>query len=164
MLRDLIEDWGKPILAFILLTFCGLLLAASLAWLSGPAEASPTRLTIAKKYIGMKEGTKSANRSMGVNTRRTPWCGYFVRKIVSRAGQTPVRGYPSAAAWKRFGRGVKLSQARKGDIVVIRTKRGNHVTIFSHRSKGRVCGVGGNQSNRVKVSCYSARSVRSVRR
>lgn len=131
------------------------------------SHASMKRYQVAKSYIGLKEGTRSANRAMGVNTRSTPWCGYFIRKTVIRSGQKPVKGYASASSWERFGRGVRLSQARKGDIVVVYSKYSRsrrHVGIFSHKSKGRVCIISGNSRNMVRTGCYSPKSVRKVRR
>lgn len=130
------------------------------------ADASPARLTALKSMDGWHERSnrKALQSRLGVNPSRTPWCGYAVAYAVRKAGGTPVKGYPRAVSWKRFGKGVKLSQARKGDVVVIKTKRGHHVSIFSYRKSGRVCLRGGNQSNRIKVTCYRASSVRSVRR
>ena len=129
-------------------------------------DASPKRLQALQSMDGWHERTnrKALQSRLGVNPAKTPWCGYAVAYAVKKAGGTPVKGYPRAASWKRFGKGVKLSQARKGDIVVIRTKRGHHVSIFTYRKNGRVCLRGGNQSNRMKVSCYRASSVRAVRR
>lgn len=162
MFRDIIEDWVKPILAFILMSFCMILLAAFLAWVAGPAEASVKRYTVAKSYIGLKEGTKSANRAMGVNTRSTPWCGQFAYVVAKRVGTKIPSGHMRARSWENAGTRVSKSSARKGDYLIIRTKRGDHVTIFSRRNGDRYCGVGGNQSNSVKESCYRASSVRMV--
>ena len=151
----------KWVLAFIALT---LIIMAGFAFNPPDANASIKRYTIAKSYIGLKEGTKAANKSMGVDTRRVPWCGYFISKVVKRAGAKPVKGYPRALSWKHHGRSVKISNARKGDIVVIGTARGHHVTIFSHKDKRYIYGIGGNQSNSVKLSRYRISSVRAVRR
>jgi hypothetical protein len=59
---------------------------------------------------------------------------------------------------------------RKGDIVVLRTGRarrgrsGNHVGIFQGFVGNKVAVLGGNQSNRVKVSYFPVRSVITYRR
>ena len=137
-----------------------------LAIMLDKADASPKRLQALQSMDGWHErkNRKALQSRLGVNPARVPWCGYAVAYAVKKAGGTPVKGYSKASNWKRFGKGVKLSQARKGDIVVIRTKRGHHVSIFTYRKNGRVCLRGGNQSNRMKVSCYRASSVRAVRR
>lgn len=145
----------------------GSLIALSVYDYNSMACASAKRLTIAKKYIGMKEGYRSTNRAMGINTKRVPWCGYYIKTVVKRSGQKPVKGYPSARAWERFGRGVKRSQARKGDIVTVYSKyarSGRHVGIYSHRKGGRVYLISGNSGNKVRISGYRASSVRAVRR
>ena len=135
--------------------------------LTGKADASPKRYEVARSYIGLKEGTRSANRAMGVNTRSVPWCGYFIKATVQRTGGKVPANYASGAGWTRYGRSVKLSQASKGDIVTVyskpaRSKR--HVGIYSHKSKGKVCLISGNSKNAVRVSCYAASKVRAIRR
>lgn len=165
MFRDFFEDVFKPWLAASLLMI--IVVFAVAACTAVTANASTKRLSIAKQYIGLKEGTRRANKAMKVNTRRVLWCGHFVERIVVRTGKKAVRGYPSARAWESFGRGVKPSQARKGDIVTVYSKyarSGRHVGIFSHKSKGRYCLVSGNSRNSVRTSCYRSSSVRKVRR
>jgi len=146
-----------------LLTLITLAFAMAVLFVTTPAHASPQRLAIAKTYIGLKEGTKKADKAMGVNTRKTPWCGYFVKAVVVKTGKEPVEGYPAAKSWKTYGKAVTLKQAKPGDIVVVKNKR-FHVGIFSHVKDGRVYLVGGNQSNSVKLSGYPVSRVKAVRR
>lgn len=107
---------------------------------------------------------KKLKSIVGVDPARVPWCGYAAAYAIKKAGKTPPKGYPRAASWKRYGTAVNRSSARAGDIAVIRTRRGHHVTIVSHIKDGRLYGIGGNQGNRVKVSGYRLGSVVSVRR
>ena len=125
-------------------------------------NASPKRYEVAKSYVGLKEGTKAANRAMGVNTRKVKWCGQFAYVIAKRVGTKIPKGHLRAVSWEKAGKRVSKSQVKKGDYLLIRTKYGNHVTIFSRKKNGRYCGMGGNQSNSVKESCYRASSVRMV--
>lgn len=121
----------------------------------------------AKSYMGLHERKNAGTlrRAIGVNPARVPWCGYFVAKAAKRSGYKPPAGAGRAYSWTKFGRKVSRSGARKGDVVVIRTRRGHHVTIYAGSAgKGRFKGLGGNQSNRVKVSTYSTRSIVAVRR
>lgn len=122
-------------------------------------------LDAAMSMTGMHErGNRNSIRArIGVDPARTPWCGFFMGYAVKAAGRRPPPGYGRAVSWKRYGRAVSLSSAPRGAVVVIRTKRGHHVGALHSRSGGRVCLVGGNQSNRVKVSCYASRSVAAVR-
>ena len=164
-MKDFIEYIAKPIAAYVL--FAGVCILAVLMLFSVTAHASQARYNAAKAYIGLKEGTKAANRAMGVNTRAVPWCGHYVRAVVRRTGGKVPASYASGGGWSRFGKAVKLSHARKGDIVTVysrpaRSKR--HVGIYSHRSKGKVCLISGNSRNQVRMSCYAASKVRAVRR
>ena len=105
---------------------------------------------IAKKYVGLHETKHNGklSRYLGINPRRTPWCGAFVGTVVKRAGKTVPDGYLRAASWKTVGKPVTLKRARAGDIVVVRTKYGNHVGFYAGQKNGKVQLLGGNQSNR----------------
>ena len=122
--------------------------------------------SIAKRYVGLHEAkhTRKLTKAVGVNPRRTPWCGAFVGAVLKRAGKSVPNGYMKAASWKRAGKGVSLKKARKGDVVVVRTKYGNHVGFYAGQKNGRVLLLGGNQSNQVKITGYRVGSVQSVRR
>lgn len=129
-------------------------------------EANAGTYSIAKRYVGLheKKHTGKLSKYLGVNPRRTPWCGAFVGTVVKRAGKDLPSGYLRAASWKRVGKGVSLKKARKGDIVVVRTKYGNHVGFYAGRKNGRVQLLGGNQSNSVRISNYRIGSVQAIRR
>lgn len=141
----------------------GLFAGASFA-VGTSAEAGT--YTIAKRYMGLHERkhTGKLRKYIGVNPRSTPWCGAFVATVSKRAGKRVPGGHLRAANWKRVGKGVSLKNARKGDLVIIRTKRGHHVGFYAGRKNGRVQVLGGNQSNMVKISNFRAGSVQSVRR
>jgi len=134
--------------------------------LNTPVEAKAGTYKLAKSYMGLHERkhTGRLKKAIGVNPRSTPWCGAFAATVVKRAGKKAPGGHLRAVSWKRAGKGVSLKNAKKGDIVVIRTKRGHHVGFYAGRSKGRVQVLGGNQSNRVQISNYRIGSVASIRR
>jgi uncharacterized protein (TIGR02594 family) len=139
-----------------------LILAACLALAScttGPGMGGNLS-AIAGKYDGMHERTDRAalTRRLGVDPVRVRWCGAFAAHVVTTAGHKPPAGHLKASRWASFGYAVKTP--RRGDVVVMR----NHVTFYTRSSAGRVCGIGGNQGNAVRESCYSARSVIAVRR
>jgi len=141
----------------------GLFAGSSIA-ITHTAEAGT--YSIAKRYVGLHERkhTSKLKKYIGVNPRSTPWCGAFMATVSKRAGKAVPSGHLRAANWKRVGKGVSLKNARKGDVVVIRTKRGHHVGFYAGRKNGRVQVLGGNQSNMVKVSNFRVGSVASVRR
>ena len=60
---------------------------------------------------------------------------------------------------------LEVRNARKGDIVLFRFKRGYHVAVYNGvAGKGRINACGGNMSNQFKCSIYRASSVVAVRR
>jgi uncharacterized protein (TIGR02594 family) len=131
--------------------------------ISLPAYASASNLlTAAKAYVGLDERTNTAalTRVLGVNPRRVPWCGFFVAAMVKRTGGKLPPGHGRAISWRHAGSAVTMTSARAGDVVVM----GSHVMIYTRRDGAKVCGVGGNQSNKVRETCYSSRRVVAVRR
>lgn len=138
----------------------GVAFIAAILFLTQPASAG--MLSVARSYVGMHERTNNAalRKVIGVNPAKTKWCGYFMTAVARKAGVTPPAGSARAISWRAAGRSVKMSAIQPGDILVMR----GHVTIFTKRANGRVCGIGGNQSNQVRESCYSSNKIVSVRR
>lgn len=141
------------------------ILTVTIAMQSNQAYASANVANTLTKLKGLHESrnNKALRNIMGVNPRRIPWCGYAVAYALRRNGLTPPKGYPRALNWRKYGRPVKYSQAKKGDIVVIRTRWGHHVTVLHSKHGSRFAGIGGNQSNRLKISKYRVSSIVSVR-
>jgi uncharacterized protein (TIGR02594 family) len=139
-----------------------LLTALTIAMLLSTPAASADLYATAKQYIGLHERTnrKSLRKMLGVDPVRVQWCGAFLAMAARKAGYKPPSGANVAASWSRFGRSVSMRQAKRGDVVVMR----GHVTVFTRIVKGKVCGVGGNQSNAIKESCYKTSRVVAVRR
>lgn len=136
---------------------------------SGPseAEANAGRLRAIERVLGLHERKhrRKIQKMVGVNPVRTPWCGGAVAYAVRKSGGKPVSGHLKAYNWTKFGKRVSLSNARRGDVVVLRFKRGYHVGIYKKKIKGgRVEICGGNMSNRFKCSAYRANRVKAVRR
>jgi uncharacterized protein (TIGR02594 family) len=131
------------------------------------AHANPARLAAIKRVEGLHErkNRKAIQAMVGVNPVSTPWCGAAVAYAVRKAGGKPVAGANKAISWAKFGKGVSLASARKGDIVVLRFKRGYHVGVYSKKlGNGRVEVCGGNTSNSFKCTGYRASNVKAVRR
>jgi len=122
--------------------------------------------SIARGYIGLheKKHTTRLRKSIGVNPRSTPWCGAFVGSVAKSAGKRIPHGHLRALNWRSAGKAVSLKNAKKGDIVIVRTKYGHHVGFYSGVKNGRVQLLGGNQSNQVKISNYRIGNILSIRR
>jgi len=112
-------------------------------------------LNQAEKYTGLHESknNKSLKNILGANPRSTPWCGR----------QSP-KSYGFAKSWTSFGYAVPVSQAKPGDVVVIRNGRGYHAGILKSMSGKTAQILGGNQSGRVQVSNFNRKAIVSVRR
>ena len=127
-----------------------------------PASAAQL-LNVAQKYVGLHERTHNATlrKLLGVNPRAVKWCGYFMTAVVRKVGGKVPASSARAISWRTVGKPVTLKSARRGDLLVMRS----HVTIYTGKRKGnRICGLGGNQSNAVRESCYSAGRIIAIRR
>lgn len=138
-----------------------IVLALAITLSASTAFAGSSPLSIAQKYIGLHERSNRATlrKMMGFDPR-SPWCGAFATFVMRKAGRKPPPGHNMARSWLRFGKAVRLAQARAGDVVVL----SSHVGIFHSLRSGKVCLVGGNQNSRIQMSCYGVNRVRGVRR
>lgn len=141
-------------------------LTAAFVALTSPETASAGMLAQAQQYAGLHEvkNNKRLRAALGINPARTPWCGHFMGMIARKAGRQPPQSYSFARSWIRFGAPIKLSYARPGDVIVVRTGRSYHVGILSTLSKSTARLIGGNQSGRVQLSYFSRGQVVAVRR
>lgn len=82
------------------------------------------------------------------------WCSSFVNYCVEQAGLLGTDSQ-SAQSWKDWGHNV-MDDPREGDIVVWR--RGadpkGHVGFYYADQGDRIAVLGGNQSNRIRISSY----------
>lgn len=124
-----------------------------------PAFAQDDIFNRAFEYIGLHERHHKAKVQSitKVNPSRVPWCAAFVNGILRQTGRQGT-GSNAAVSFAKYKSPTKTP--KKGDIVVMR----GHVGFFqSFVGKGRVAVLGGNQSNRVKISAFSTRKVLSYR-
>lgn len=143
------------------------ILAVSLALMTSACASTgttgtPKVVAEASKYQGLHElkHTKKIKAVIGVNPARTPWCGYFAAAMVKKAGKTPPKNYPKARSWLKYGKAVKKSEIRAGDIVVVR----NHVAIVTKVVGNRVHVISGNYSNKIEKGSYSKGQIAAARR
>jgi uncharacterized protein (TIGR02594 family) len=138
---------------------------------------SPIDLYVcAQAEVGVAEtsGVKHTTRiveyhqttALQATSDETPWCASFVNWCLKQCG---IEGTNSA--WARsflgWGQNIPLREAQKGDIVVLSRGTNNrlgHVAFYHAHDKNYVMLLGGNQSNRVKVSSYPISRILSVRR
>lgn len=112
----------------------------------------------ASSFIGMHEKThrNQIKSLIKVDPVRTPWCAAFVNGVLNRLGVSG-SGSNKAISFAKYKSATK--SPKKGDIVVFRS----HVGFFQGFSGNRVAVLGGNQSNRIKVSYFNKNRVVSYR-
>ena len=133
-------------------------------------------MDIAKREIGITEipGKGNADRILGYHSTTSlhatedsvPWCSSFVNWVVTRSG---LDGTNSARARSWLGWGREIDIPAYGCIVVLWRKSKysskGHVGFFVgfNEDKTRVFLLGGNQSDKVKVSSYPSSRILSYR-
>lgn len=140
-------------------TLTGLATALFLFSSTAPTLAQDNIFNRAFAYIGLHERQNKAQVQSitKVNPSRVPWCAAFVNGVLRQAGHSGT-GSNAAISFAKYKKPTKTP--KRGDIVVFRS----HVGFFhSFTGSGRVSVLGGNQSNRVKISTYSTRKVISYR-
>ena len=141
-----------------------ILAVALCATVTVPAFAG--MLNQAERYSGLHEGknNKTLKSILGVNPRSTPWCGHFLHVIANKAGRPSPKSYGFAKSWTSFGYAVPVTNAKPGDVVVVRSGARYHAGILKSMSGKTAQILGGNQSGSVQVSNFSRKSIVSVRR
>lgn len=95
------------------------------------------------------------------------WCSSFLNAAADATGMQKTDN-ALAASWKNYGIDAG-DDVQEGDVVFLKSSVGSgHVTLANHsfkRSKVKTFeGLGGNQSNSVKVSSYPVADIVTVRR
>ena len=124
------------------------------------AYASDNIFNRAFSFIGLHERTHRAQIQSvtKVDPVRVPWCAAFLNGILRMSGK-PTTKSNKAISFAKYGSPTR--SPKKGDIVVFR----GHVGLFNgYTGKGRISVLGGNQSNKVKISTYSKKSVVTIRK
>ncbi len=128
-------------------------------------------MTWAKYHLGKREGVNDAwivnlhelsQATYKTKTSRTPWCAYFVGAALFANG---LKGSKSAAAksYDAFGLSCKLQY---GAIVTLKHKDGSRHVGFCYDPKPNsktFSMLGGNQSNRVRVTDYDKGDIMQTR-
>ena len=121
----------------------------------------------AKSFEGMQEhkNRKQLKNFMKVDPVQIPWCAAFVGAVLKTFG-LPTTNSLTAMSYAKYKKETKKPE--KGDIVVIRRNGGSgaHVGFFNGFKNGgkTVSILGGNQSNKVKVTDVPTSIVISYRK
>ncbi|MEM1299609.1 MAG: TIGR02594 family protein [Pseudomonadota bacterium] len=82
-----------------------------------------------------------------------PWCSSFVNYCVEQSGRIGTSSQ-TARSWENWGQDVSAAP-QEGDIVVFeRVGKGGHVAFLVEDLGDHVSVLGGNQSDRVRISTY----------
>lgn len=125
-----------------------------------------TAYDLAARFIGLKETPGVASNPQVLAMLRVddawptgddvPWCSAFVNYVCWLL-DLPRSKKLNARSWLTVGQAVPLSEAQRGDVVVL--SRGSnpaqgHVGFFDHVDRYGIWLLGGNQSDAVNVSAF----------
>jgi uncharacterized protein (TIGR02594 family) len=134
---------------------------------------------VAARFVGLEEVPGDASNPLVLGMLRldakwvkgddTPWCSAFVNFVAFLLG-LPRSKSLAARSWLTVGRPIDLSEAQRGNDVVILKRGGNpalgHVGFFAGWAKygSKVIVLGGNQADSVSLAVFSVEDVIGVRR
>ena len=131
---------------------------------------------MAQAYLGLNEGNPeeaqtlaafiSRNTGLEINPAKTAWCAAFVDAVLGAGGS---KGTGNLAAKSYLDWGVSVAEPQVGDVVVLwrdsPTSGKGHVGFYmGTNADGTIKILGGNQSDKVSTSNYSADKVLGFRR
>ena len=130
---------------------------------SNVAFADSSVITKAESYVGMHERKNrgAIKEITKIDPARIPWCAAFVNGILKQLGLSGTNSN-MARSFSKYNSPTKTPQ--KGDIVVFNHHVGFFEGFVKKGNKTMVAVLGGNQSNRVKVSYYPTNKVISYRK
>jgi uncharacterized protein (TIGR02594 family) len=135
-----------------------------------------TPIEVAQAYLGLNEGNPeeaqtlaafiSRNTGLEINPAKTAWCAAFVDAVLGAGGS---KGTGNLAAKSYLDWGVSVAEPQVGDVVVLwrdsPTSGKGHVGFYmGTNADGTIKILGGNQSDKVSTSNYSADKVLGFRR
>ena len=149
-------------------------------WLLSPElNPLPKTIQVAIREIGVAEivGKGSSDRIMrwrdvlkasganvaGFSDDDIPWCGLFVAYVCHASGKEVAKDPLWAKNWAKYG--TKVDKPCLGDILVYeRPGGGGHVEFYIAETEDLYIGIGGNKTNRVKISPIEKSRCIAVRR
>ena len=119
-----------------------------------------------KPLMGMTEADDAARleQILGVDVKRIRWCGAYAAHVVRKQGKKPPQNYLSVKSWHNWREAVDISDARKGDVLIVNPKYWSHLGFYDGETDVLIRICGGNQGNMVKCSWYDKRKILMVRR
>lgn len=161
--------------------------AAALAWEARQTPQAPAEddrrfnlpYDVAKGYLGTREIPGKNHHPVIVRWLRackswvsddeTAWCSAFVNFCARELGYEST-GELNARSWLEVGETIPLSQARKGDVIILwrvsPTSWKGHVAFLDHynATRGLLYLLGGNQNDEVNITAYPVSRLLGVRR
>lgn len=134
--------------------------------------SEPKLLTIARKYLGVKEAPGSADNpqiikwfdavNLPVKKDSVAWCAVFVNGILAEANMAGTR----SAAARSFLNWGKPTTPKPGAVMVF--KRGSqawqgHVAFYVSETATHYRVLGGNQGDKVSIASYPKSSLLGAR-
>lgn len=128
----------------------------------------PAWLPIARSYLGLREVPGPDTdatiarwlRQLGAwwSDDHTPWCGALPAIVFKELGIPHPRGWFRARAWLDWG--MPIDRPVLGCVTVLGRGGGGHVMFSVGRdARGRLLGLGGNQSDSVSIAPFDTARV-----
>lgn len=133
----------------------------------------PAWVREARKYLELREvpgpashpviiGWLGAIKARWLGGDDAPWCGTALANWMLAVGVDPPPAPYRALNWLTWGE--RLADPMVGAVGVLRRDGGGHVTlIVGINANGDLLGLGGNQSDGVRISAFSAHSFAGFR-
>ncbi len=133
--------------------------------------SEPQYLTIARRYLGVKELTGKNDSPVLLSWWQRfkaawlygqPWCGLLVAVCMKEAGLPYPQAFYRAKSWLDYGK--KINTPSLGTIVIFDRKGGGHVGfVIGLDHANNLLVIGGNQSNQVSVMTFKRERVLGYR-
>lgn len=110
-----------------------------------------------------------------VEDDETSWCSAFVNYVAWLCDSTERSKSLAARSWLMVGRSIPLSDAQRGDVIILTRgklpqpgpeviKANGHVGFYAGQDETSVQLLGGNQGNRVSIASFPKTRILGVRR
>lgn len=139
--------------------------AAALAYKGICEVPGPKSNKLIQSWI--KQAASWLGDDVGDDDSRIAWCGCFRGHIGIETMTGTPPSYFRALNWSTWGDAVDVTKPetwQQGDTLVMPRAGGNHVTLLSEVSGKTALCLGGNQSDRVRISPFPLSRIAYVRR
>jgi uncharacterized protein (TIGR02594 family) len=148
-------------------------------------ETSERLFKMAHKFLGLKEIAGATHNpaivamlqldAKWVEDDETSWCSAFVNYVAWLCDATERSKSLAARSWLLVGRSIPLSDAVRGDLVILTRgkppqpdasviKANGHVALYAGQDEASIQLLGANQGNAVSIASFPKSRILGIRR